>query len=167
MSLPSLYRKIIPERIRLAIRGNLYTTPIEEVHIECLDKSIDVMIEWSNKNPNARLMLTPQFPSRSKELLDNTSNSVGLHVHTDLWTIQEGDYFLRSLNIHERHFAAGHWKYDWDILKECSAFGYVFIHMKCSIIHEMVYGLPPGLTLIPVHRHLHDYDILRIPPTLL
>lgn len=167
MALPRFYRRAVPQRIREIIRSLGGFNLIEEVHVECLDQSIDILLKWCQKNPQARLMLTPQFLDLSIELVNKTDNPIGLHLHRDLWTFGHADYFMQDqLCEPTHHIASGHWNYDWNFLKDCSKRGYVFIHLKCKIIHEFYYGLPPGLTLIPVHRHLHDYDILRIPPTL-
>ncbi len=152
--------------------------PITEMHIECLDKTHTRIIRWAETNRHAMLMFMPQYKSEVQRVLSAVNNPIGLHVHIrdDVYTdalplpkyseqlqkIREGlDFLEEDLKIRVVDFASGHWSYDYDTFKACKELGLTKVHIKCKIIPTTLScGIPEGINIIPVHKHLHDYDLI-------
>jgi hypothetical protein len=151
--------------------------PISEIHIECLDKTEAKLVKWARKNENAMLMFMPQHRNKVQHVLSVVNNPVGLHVHIcdDVYTdalplpdyskqfekIREGLDFLEDLKPQVTDFASGHWSYDYNTFKSCKELGLTRVHVKCKIIPTTLScGIPDGINIIPIHKHLHDYDLI-------
>lgn len=165
-----MWRKLIPKWLKEKIR------PITEMHVECIDVTCLRVMKWARNNPNAILMLIPQSPEKIKFLLQTCVNPIGLHVHLDsdiyspkgilpdyksqLSMIKTGIEFFNDLGIRPEDFVSGHWNYNYSTFKACKELGLRKIHIKCSEISTALFcGVPEGLTIIPVHKHIHDYDL--------
>lgn len=150
--------------------------PISEIHIERLDRTQAELVKWARKNENAMLMFMPQYRNHVQNVLSVVNNPIGLHVHIrdDVYTnplplpgyseqrarINEGLIFLRDLGVHVLDFASGHWSYDYNTFKACKDLGLNRVHVKCKIMTgALSRGVPEGVNIIPVHKHLHDYDL--------
>jgi len=151
--------------------------PISEIHIECLDKTHREIVRWAGKNRYAMLMFMPQHSDLVQHVLSAVNNPVGLHVHicNDVYTdalplpeyskqregIREGLHFLKDLKLQTTDFASGHWSYDYSTFRACKELGLNRVHVKCRIIPDVLScGIPEGINIIPVHKHLHDYDLI-------
>jgi len=151
--------------------------PISEIHIECLDKTHSKLVKWARRNKNVMLMFMPQHMSHVKHVLAIVNNPIGLHVHIcdDVYTdalplpdysiqyekIREGLDSFEDMELHITDFASGHWNYDYNTFKACKELGLTKVHVKCKIIPSTLScGLPEGINIIPVHKHLHDYDLI-------
>lgn len=151
--------------------------PVTEIHIECLDKTHGRIMRWAEKNKHAMLMFMPQYKSQVQQVLSVVSNPVGLHVHIcndvyidalplpkyseQLEKIREGLDFLEDLELQVKDFASGHWSYDFSTFKACKELGLTRVHVKCKIIPTTLScGMPEGINIVPVHKHLHDYDLI-------
>jgi len=151
--------------------------PVTEIHIECLDKTHGKIVRWARRNRHAMLMFMPQYKSCVQHVLSVVDNPIGLHVHIcdDVYTdalplpdyskqrekVLEGLDFLKDLELQVMDFASGHWSYDYNTFKACKELGLNRVHLKCKIIPNVLScGIPPGINIIPVHKHLHDYDLI-------
>jgi len=151
--------------------------PISEMHIECLDRTHGKLVRWAGKNKHAMLMFMPQHRDLVQHVLSSVNNHIGLHVHIrdDVYTdalplpeysrqherIREGLHFLEDLKLHVTDFASGHWSYDYSTFRACKELGLSRVHIKCKIIPDVLScGTPAGISIIPVHKHLHDYDLI-------
>ena len=176
-----LHRKL-PEHVRSKLRGKfLYT---DEIHIERIEETYSKLVKWLRNHRETMLMLTfsPRKPSKKtlnlyKELISVFPNPVGLHVHIcdDLYSpplplpsgfkqyevIKSGLEYLRKLGVETRDFTSGHWSYNEATFIVCKQLGLTNVHIRCKHIPEITekYGIPKGIRLIPVVRHLHDYDL--------
>jgi hypothetical protein len=134
-------------------------------------------MRWAEKNKHAMLMFMPQYKSQVQQVLSVVSNPVGLHVHIcndvyidalplpkyseQLEKIREGLDFLEDLELQVKDFASGHWSYDFSTFKACKELGLTRVHVKCKIIPTTLScGMPEGINIVPVHKHLHDYDLI-------
>lgn len=177
----NLYRKI-PQSIKTRIALEVLSR--EEMHIEQIERTYKRMVKWLHHHPETRLMLTfsPKKPTQRtlelyKELISTLPNLVGLHVHIcdDLYSpplplpgegkqheiIKTGLRSLSQLGVKTRDFTSGHWSYNAGTFEICKKLGLTNVHIRCKYIPEMTekYGIPKGIRLIPVIRHVHDYDI--------
>jgi hypothetical protein len=157
----------------------------QEVHIERIEQTHRKLWEWIKKHPEAILMPTfatkePSFETLElyKKIIANFQNSVGLHVHIGdgLYTspppslpnykvqhqvINNGFEHLKKLGVSTVDFTSGNWNYNADTFLACKELGLTNVHIKITEIPKITlkYGLPRGISLIPVVSHLHDYDI--------
>jgi hypothetical protein len=159
------------------IKGMIF--PITEMHIECIDQTFEHVLHWAIKHPEAVLMFIPQRLEKVKMIIQNCNNPIGLHVHLDDMTfpclpdystqlsmIDNGKKFLlkatevKAFGLSD--FVSGHWNYNYDTFEACEKLGLTKIHITCrKISKSLSYGLPKGLTIIPVHNAMHDYDFLK------
>jgi hypothetical protein len=151
--------------------------PVSEIHIECLDKTENKLVKWARKNKSAMLMFMPQYMDHVKHALSVLDNPIGLHVHicNDVYTdalplpdyskqyekIREGLDLFKDMKLNITDFASGHWSYDYNTFKACKESGLTRVHVKCKIIPSVLScGIPEGITIMPVHKHMHDYDLI-------
>jgi hypothetical protein len=185
MTVARMYRTVVPKQIRGWIRRNLLIEQFQEIHIERIEYTHRKLWKWTKKHPEAILMPTfstkePSFETLElyKKLIMSFKNPVGLHVHISnglyyspppplpnyegqLQVISRGLEHLRKLGVSTVDFASGNWNYNTDTFLVCKKLGLVRIHIKLGEISRITceYGIPEGICLIPVWRHIHDYDI--------
>lgn len=161
--------KILPRVLRDRVRPL-----IDEVHVEEISQTYRQVIQWANRNRHARLMFIPNHLKYITKVLRETSNPVGLHVHqTDdgerlpdsyipqHWVIREAWLRLKSAGAQTSHFVSGHWSYNYQTFLACLGLGITNVHVRCIHIPRILEcGFPSGITIIPVHRHYHDYDLI-------
>jgi hypothetical protein len=129
------------------------------------------MLCFSSAKPTERVL------ELYKSLIASFSNQIGLHVHIcdDLTSqalplpnasqqyerIKMGLARLNRLGIETKDFTSGHWSYDSGTFAACKRLGLTNVHIRCKYIPELTekYGIPEGIRIIPVLRHLHDYDL--------
>lgn len=160
----------IPHRLKDIVN------PITEIHIEHVEVTCTILIKWAKKNENAMLMFMPRELSYVKCVLSTVQNPVGLHVHfrDDLKlryplplpslcgqyeAIKKGVDFFRDLGVEICDFTSGRWNYDYNTFKACRQFGLTKVHLRCIHIPKLTCGIPEGIQLIPVHKHLHDWSL--------
>jgi len=165
-----MWRKLVPKWLKEKIN------PITEMHVECLNLTYLKVIKWADKHPNAILMFTPCHPDAIMLVSRKCKNPIGLHVHLDsdifspkanlpdyktqFRLIKEAMKFFDEIGIQLEDFASGHWNYNYSTFKACKDLGLRRIHIKCKEIpYALSSGIPEGLNIIPVHRHIHDYDL--------
>ncbi|WXG45385.1 MAG: hypothetical protein WED05_01475 [Candidatus Atabeyarchaeum deiterrae] len=176
-----LYKKL-PGSIRTRIAIELL--PREEIHIEQVERTYRRLSMWLRRHSETRLMLcfSPAKPTERvlelyKWLITSFPNQVGLHVHIcdDLYSpplplpntarqyerIKTGLSYLNHLGIETKDFTSGHWSYDSGTFTACKRLGLTNVHIRCRYIPEMTekYGVPKGIRIMPVVRHVHDYEI--------
>jgi hypothetical protein len=177
----SVYRKL-PESIRTRIAFRLLRR--EEIHIEQIERTYNRLYKWLRHHRETRLMLcfSPVKPTEMvlksySRLITSFPNSVGLHVHicndlgspplplpsagTQYERIKIGLGYLNELGIETEDFTSGHWSYDEGTFIACKRLGLTNVHIRCKYIPELTekYGIPKGIRVIPVVRHVHDYEI--------
>ena len=178
-----IYHKL-PFKVRRFIRENIYPVKYNEIHIERIEKTFQKLIKWIPKHPETMLMPTftiePQPKSvleKYRYLIENFENPIGLHVHisgglyspppplqdykTQYKIVKRGLEDLKNLGAETIDFTSGNWNYNHDTFLVCKEIGLTNVHIKLKEIPKITekYGIPKGIRLIPVVRHLHDYDI--------
>jgi hypothetical protein len=158
--------------------------PREEIHIEQIERTHNRLSKWLRHHPETRLMLcfSPKKPTDEvlelyKRLITTFPNQIGLHVHIcdDLTSqalplpdasqqydrIKTGLSYLGSLGVETKDFTSGHWSYNSGTFAACKRLGLTNVHIRCKYIPETTekYGIPEGIKIIPVQRHVHDYEV--------
>ena len=178
-----IYYKL-PLRVRKFIRNHIIPLKYDEIHIERINETFNKLIKWIKKHPETMLMPTFSIkpPSRKvlekyRYLVENFENSFGLHVYisnglyspppplqdykTQYEIIKRGLEYLRELGVETIDFTSGNWNYNYDTFIACRELGLINVHIKLKEIPKITekHGIPKGIRIIPVVRHLHDYDI--------
>jgi len=185
MRIRETYRALIPQRIRGWVRRNILTLYFEEIHIERILQTHRKLWRWIEKHPETMLMPTFSIDQPNREtmklyedLISSFRNPVGLHVHisgglyhspppplqdfkTQFEIVQRGLESLRSLGVSTIDFTSGNWNYNEDTFRVCRELGLFNVHIKLKEIPKITsqHGIPKGIRLIPVSRHIHDYEI--------
>jgi len=180
-----IYRRIVPEKMRVWVRRNLLSYPIEEVHIERIEQTHEKLFRWIKRHKETMLMLTfsiheptPKTLTLYRKITEVFSNPVGLHVHisdglytypppplqdykTQYKIIKRGLTHLSKLGVETKDFASGNWNYNRDTFLVCKRLGLTNIHIQFKEIPNVTlkYGFPRGVSLIPVVKYIHDYEI--------
>jgi hypothetical protein len=167
------------------VRRNVLTLEFQEIHIERIEQTQEKLFKWITKHPETMLMPTFSIEEPTSEvltlynkLISTFKNSVGLHVHisgglyhspppplqdyeTQYEIVKRGLEHLRKLGIETKDFTSGNWNYNRDTFLVCRKLDLTSVHIKLKEIPKITskYGIPEGISLIPVVRHLHDYDI--------
>lgn len=174
--------RMIPQRLRKPIHERLFKPT--EIHVERIERTYEKLSKWLEWHKETMLMLTfsPKPPSEVtlklyKNLMNQFNNPVGLHTHIcdDLYSptlplpsleaqyerIETGIKHLSKLEAKTTDFTSGHWSYNYDTFIACRKLGLINVHIRLKYIPEITYkyGIPSGINIIPVARHLHDYDI--------
>lgn len=176
---------MIPNYVRIWIRRNIITLEYQEIHIERIEQTYKKLWRWIKKHPETMLMPTFSIKDPSsatlklyKELILNFKNPIGLHVHisnglyyspppplqdyeTQYEIIAKGLNYLKDLGVSIIDFTSGNWNYNEDTFRACLKLGLTNVHIKLKEIPKITYnyGFLKGLRLIPVVRHIHDYEI--------
>jgi len=176
---------LIPERTRGWVRRNILTTEFQEIHIERIEQTLEKLFKWINKHPETMLMPTfsieeppPEVLELYDRLISNFKNTIGLHVHisgglyrspppqlqdfeTQYKIVKRGLSYLMKLGVETKDFTSGNWNYNRDTFLVCRDLGLTNVHIKLKEIPKItsMYGIPEGISLIPIVRHIHDYEI--------
>jgi hypothetical protein len=158
--------------------------PREEIHIEQIERTYNRLSKWLRHHSETRLMLcfSPRKPTDEvlklyKQLIMSFPNQIGLHVHIcdDLTSrplplpeasrqyvrIKTGLICLSELGVETKDFTSGHWSYNSGTFTACKRLGLTNVHIRSKYIPETTekYGIPEGIRIIPVQRHVHDYEV--------
>jgi hypothetical protein len=177
----NVYHKL-PESVRVRISISLFRR--DEIHIERIERTYRRLFKWLPHHRETRLMLCFSLASPTemalklyKHLITSFPNSVGLHVHIcdDLKSlplplpsaskqyerIKVGSSYLNKLGIETKDFTSGNWSYNAGTFIACKQLGLTNVHIRCKYIPKITeeYGIPKGIRVIPVVRHVHDYEI--------
>jgi len=185
MNIAKMYRRFVPKETRNWIRRKILTTQFEEIHIERIEQTYKRLWRWIEKHPETMLMPTFSITKPSREtlqlyenLISSFKNSVGLHVHindglyhspppplqdfkTQFEIVRRALETLKKLGVSTIDFTSGNWNYNKDTFRVCNDLGLLNVHIKIKEIPKITfkYGIPKGIRLIPVTRHIHDYEI--------
>lgn len=179
-----IIKRVLPRRLKEWIKEKVI--PYQEIHVEKIEKTYPKLCGWVKKRPNVMLMLTfsnePDYEIEKivfyEKLVHKFSNPIGLHVHisgglnsspppplqdykTQLFIIKHGLNMLRELGVETIDFTSGNWNYNYDTFMVCKELGLRRVHIKLKEIPRIVfeYGCPKGIELVPVVRHIHDYEL--------
>jgi hypothetical protein len=185
LTIKRFYHLLVPERIRIWIRQNVFYLEYQEIHIERIEQTYEKLCKWIKKHPETMLMLTfsinePSYKTLKlyEKLISTFKNPIGLHVHlidglyspptqplqdyqTQYEIINRGYTYLKELGVFTTDFTSGNWKYNEDTFQVCKKLNLINVHIKLKEIPKITYdfGIPKGIYLIPVVRHTHDYEI--------